>query len=324
VKAIQNTIIFILLTGILAYAIVTKLGEKEAIHIDRVEKIEYENINIEMPDEFFFCGDEVPLTEPDILERLDRELHSNVFFHSHTFLVMKRANRWFPQMEKILKKHGLPEDLKYLVVAESSLSNVVSPAKAVGFWQILKVTGEQYGLEINDEVDERYDPIKSTEVACRYFKQAYKDLGNWTLVAASYNRGISGIKRALKKQRVDSYYDLALNSETARYVFRAMAFKEVFENRRKYKFNPERRHLYEEEPTRRMEVTESIPDLVDFAMQQGITYKELILHNPWLRSYSLTIKKPGASYMLKIPLNSNNPENQIIEQELDVQEEETS
>ncbi|MDW7695261.1 lytic transglycosylase domain-containing protein [Flammeovirgaceae bacterium SG7u.111] len=300
-KNLQNIIIFVLVIGIVAYALLDKLESKKASIINQEVKYEYETFNIELPKEFYFCGEEVPLTEPDISEKLDRELHSNVFFHSHTFLVLKRANRWFPKIEAILAKHGLPDDLKYLVVTESSLSNVVSPVGATGFWQIMPVTGKEFGLEINKEVDERYDPIKSTEVACRYMKQAYKKFGSWTLVAASYNMGISGVSRQLKKQKVSSYYDLALNSETARYVFRAMAIKEIFENQEKYKFELKGKQLYYEEEVQEVEVSQNINSLVDFALSLGINYKLLKLHNPWLVGNKLTIKQKGQTYKLKIP-----------------------
>jgi len=288
--------------GLVLYTIYRELQEKETFStsINAEEKIDREAFNITLPEEFYFCGEAVPLNEPDVRERLDKELHRNVFFHSNTFLLLKRANRWLPEISKVMEGYGLPDDLKYLVIIESALTNVTSPAGAVGFWQIMETTGKEFGLTINQEVDERYDPIKSTHVACRYFKQAYKRFGSWTLAAASYNRGMAGIERALEKQRVDSFYDLQLNSETAHYVFRAMAIKEIFENPGKYQYDLQAGQLYYPEKARTVEVTESIPDLVSFALQQGINYKLLKLHNPWLRSERLSVPE-GKTFTLKIP-----------------------
>jgi hypothetical protein len=213
---------------------------------------------------------------------------------------MKRANRWLPQIEKILKEHDIPEDFKYLPLIESGLLNDISPKNAVGYWQILKSAGKENGLEITDEVDERYDPLKATEAACKYIKQAYRKFGNWTLVAASYNRGMSGLGRAIENQQVDSYYDLYLNEETSRYVFRILAIKEIVQNPLRYGFRVDAKHLYEEEPLRYIEVDESIRDLVTFAKQHKTNYKLIKRHNPWLRDDRLTVKN-GRQYRIAIP-----------------------
>lgn len=257
-------------------------------------------ISFSVPTEMTFAGEPVPLSIPDVHERLDKELQINCYLHSNTIFLMKRANRWFPQMEKILEEYGIPEDFKYLPLIESNLLNVISYKDAVGYWQILKASGKELGLEITDEVDERYDPIKATEAACKYLKRSYKKFGSWTMVAASYNRGMGGVERALENQRESSYYDLYLNDETSRYVFRILAIKEIAENPLRYGFaiNPD--HLYKPESLRYVEVDETIKDLVVFAKEHGTNYKLLKRHNPWLREDRLTIKK-GKKYNIAIP-----------------------
>ncbi len=257
-------------------------------------------ISFPVPREITFAGEPVPLSIPDVHERLDKELQINCYLHSNTIFLIKRANRWFPQMEEILKKHGIPEDFKYLPLIESNLMNVISYKDAVGYWQILKDSGQELGLEITKEVDERYDPLKATEAACLYLKRSYRKFGNWTMVAASYNRGMGGVERALENQNEKSYYDLYLNDETSRYVFRILAIKEIAENPLRYGFaiNPD--HLYKPEPLRYVEVDETIKDLVVFAKKHGTNYKLLKRHNPWLREDRLTIRK-GKKYSIAIP-----------------------
>ncbi|MDV3307594.1 MAG: lytic transglycosylase domain-containing protein [Cyclobacteriaceae bacterium] len=257
-------------------------------------------VSFDVPEGITFAGESVPLDIPDVRERLDKELQINVYFHSNTIFLIKRANRWLPQIEKILKQYGIPEDFMYLPLIESNLLNAVSPKHAVGYWQILEDSGRELGLEISREVDERYDPLKSTEAACKYLRRAYQKFGNWTIVAASYNRGMAGIQRALDEQKVDSYYDLYLNEETSRYVFRILAIKEIIRNPEKYGFYIRQKHLYKEEPLRYVEVNETIRDLVDFAKDHGTNYKLLKRHNPWLREEKLTVKK-GKSYLIALP-----------------------
>jgi membrane-bound lytic murein transglycosylase D len=258
-------------------------------------------ITFDLPDKLNFAGEEVPLHLTDVHERVDKELHINTYWHNNTIFLMKRANRWLPQIQEILRKHNIPDDFKYLPLIESGLMNDVSPKEAVGFWQILKSAGKENGLEITDEVDERYDPLKATEAACRYLKTSYKKFGNWTVVAASYNRGMGGMERALENQKVDSYYDLFLNDETSRYVFRIIACKEIIENPSRYGFKINPRHLYQPEQLRYVEVHESIKDLVDFAKKHGTNYKLLKRHNPWLRDDKLTVKK-GKVYKIAFPV----------------------
>lgn len=257
-------------------------------------------ISFDVPNVMTFAGERVPLDVPDVHERLDKELQINTYLHSNTIFLMKRANRWLPQMEEILKKYDIPEDFKYLPLIESNLMNVTSHKDAVGYWQILKTSGQELGLEITDEVDERYDPLKATEAACKYLKRAYRKFGSWTMVAASYNRGMGGIDRALEDQDVDSYYDLYLNDETSRYVFRILAIKEIVEHPLRYGFRVDPNHLYKEEPLKYVEVDETITDLVRFARQQGTNYKLVKRHNPWLRDNRLTVKK-GKRYHIALP-----------------------
>ena len=257
-------------------------------------------VSFDIPEKISFANESVPLNIPDVHERLDKELQINCYLHSNTIFLIKRAHRWLPQMEKILKKYNIPDDFKYLPLIESNLLNVTSPRDAVGYWQILESSGKELGLEINKEVDERYDPLKATEAACKYLRTAYNKFGDWALVAASYNRGMGGIQRALDDQRVDSYYDLYLNDETSRYVFRILAIKEIINNPTKYGFRINPRHLYEEEPLRYVDVRETIKDLIDFSRSQGINYKLLKRHNPWLRQEKLTVKR-GEHYRIALP-----------------------
>jgi membrane-bound lytic murein transglycosylase D len=257
-------------------------------------------VSYDLPERLSFAGEEVPLHITDVRERFDKELQINVYLHSSTLFLIKRANRWLPAIEEILKADSIPVDFKYLPLIESSLLNATSPKEAVGYWQILAASGKELGLEISKEVDERYDPIKSTKAACKYLKKAYRKFGNWTLVAASYNRGMKGMQNELDEQRVDNYYDLYLNDETSRYVFRILAIKEIVENPDRYGFKIKKEHLYHPEPLKFIDVDESIHDLVLFAQDQGTNYKILKRHNPWLRQNRLNVKK-GKTYRIALP-----------------------
>ena len=251
------------------------------------------------PTELSFASEPVPLTIFDVRERMDRELMVNVYWQSQTLLLIKRAHRWFPVMEPILKKNNVPDDFKYLSVAESGLTNVVSPANAVGFWQFVEATGKTHGLEINDEVDERYSIERSTEAACNYFNNAYAQFGSWALVAASYNMGTTGLDKQIEKQKVRNYYDLLLNDETFRYVFRILAIKEVFTHPVQYGFYFRLQDLYAPFENTIVTVDSSISDLADFSIQNKINYKTLKLLNPWLRQNYLT-NKDRKKYSIKI------------------------
>lgn len=298
----------IILFGYISYKEWSSKPSRDKISDNGVFEVQYLNspdqrlpaVSFSVPSKMSFADEPVPLHIPDVHERLDKELQINCYLHSNTIFLMKRANRWFPQMQKIMEEYGIPEDFKYLPLIESNLMNVISHRDAVGYWQILKSSGQELDLEITDEVDERYDPLKATEAACKYLKKAYKKFGNWTMVAASYNRGISGMQRALDDQSVDSYYDLYLNDETSRYVFRILAIKEIAENPLRYGFHIEPDHLYKQEPLKYIEVDESVKDLVNFAKTQGTNYKLLKRHNPWLREGKLTVKK-GKSYRIALP-----------------------
>jgi len=298
----------IILFGYITYNEVSTRTTEHAISDEGVYEVPFAEseqqrlpaVSFDVPAEMTFAGEAVPLSIPDVHERLDKELQINCYLHSNTIFLIKRAHRWLPQMQKILEKHGIPQDFKYLPLIESNLLNVVSPRDAVGYWQILKTSGKELNLEITDEVDERYDPLKATEAACKYLKKAYQKFGSWTMVAASYNRGMGGIERALEDQQEKSYYDLYLNDETSRYVFRILAIKEIAEHPLRYGFKIDPAHLYDEEPLKYIEVTESIKDLVSFAKAQGTNYKLLKRHNPWLREDRLTVKR-GERYRIALP-----------------------
>ena len=256
------------------------------------------------PDALNFAGEGVPLYSSEIWERFDNELLRNVYFQSNTLLYFKKANKYFPIIEPILKEYGIPDDFKYLAIIESGLENVVSPSGAAGFWQIMKKTAKEYDLEINDDVDERYNLEKSTIAACNYLNDAYQQFGEWTIAAASYNMGRAGISRRLKEQRVENYYDLYLNTETARYIFRILAIKEILQNPQKYGFTFIKKDLYMMPNYLIIEIDSSITNLYDFADSQNINYKLLKKSNPWLRSSSLknTFNK---TYKIKIPSDSS-------------------
>ncbi len=254
-----------------------------------------------IPNKVSFAGEEMPLHRFDVKEALDRELLSNAYFHSQTIRYIKMAPRYFPIIEPILKKNGIPNDFKYLAVAESGFNpRAVSPARAVGFWQLLEGTATDYGLEINSEVDERYHIEKATNAACAYLKDAYKKFGTWTLVAAAYNRGMTGIQRQMDKQEQEDYYDLLITTETARYVYRIVALKLILENPEKYNFYISDDEKYPIIPTKEVEITGSVSSFSDFAKKQEISYKVLKDFNPWLRENELTYSG-RKRYWVKIP-----------------------
>lgn len=255
---------------------------------------------LKISDDLTFAGDNVPVERFDVRESLDRELLVNTYWHSNTFQSIKRANRYFPVIERILKKNGLPDDLKYIAVAESNLKNAVSPAGARGIWQFMESTAQSYGLEVNYFVDERYHVVKATEAACEYFKDCYKRYKDWALVAAAYNAGQGRINSELEQQKVDSYYDLLLNPETARYVYRVIAIKLVMSDPKAFGFNFEEDDLYPVIPTYKIKVDTEIDNLVYFAHKYSINYKILKLLNPWLRRSELP-NKSGKTYYIEVP-----------------------
>lgn len=264
------------------------------------EEPSYKVYALELPDSLSFAGEIVPLHSPDLKERLDRELLVNTYWQSNMMLLLKRANKYFPTIEKILKEEGVPTDLKYLSVIESGLENVISPAGAKGFWQIMRTTGREYGLEVNSNVDERYHIVSSTRMAAQYLKKAKDKFGSWTLAAASYNRGMSGIQRNLNVQEVESYFDLLLGKETSRYVFRILAVKEIIENPSKYGYVFDNTDLYYSVPVRYHGLDTAISNLTSFAQKMGINYKVLKIHNPWLLQNHLN-NKSRKYYEIAIP-----------------------
>ena len=261
---------------------------------------DYNVYAIPIPDDLNFAGEKMPLEDPDILERMDRELLVNTYWQSNGLLMFKRAEKYFPIIEPILKKNGIPEDFKYLAVIESGLTNAVSPAGARGVWQIMPATGRENGLEINSNVDERYHLEMATEVACKYLLKSKQDLGSWTLAAAAYNAGNAGVSRRLEEQDVKDYYDLLLGEETGRYIFRIVALKEILSHPKKYGFNFTSEDLYKTIPTYKVEVDTAVTDFTKFAQRYGINYKILKIHNPWLREPKLN-NSSRKKYFIEIP-----------------------
>lgn len=259
--------------------------------------------SVEVPDAVEFAGEKIDLTRYDMHERYDREINGFTYLHSTTMLLIKRANRFFPVIEPILKKNGIPDDFKYLCVIESNLDpRIVSSAGAAGLWQFMKNTAPSYGLEVSAEVDERYSVEKATEAACRYFKEAYAKYGSWSSVALSYNAGQGRISGELQKQQADDGLDLWLVEETSRYYYRMLAIKQVFENPYRYGFVITADQLYKPLKFREVIVTESVSDLAAFAKEQGVNYAQLKDCNVWLRDRKLTISaKSQKSYTILIP-----------------------
>lgn len=254
----------------------------------------------EIPNEVYLFGEKVPLENFEVYERLDRELVVNTYWHSSTILALKRAARWFPVIEPILKKNNVPVDFKYLAVAESNLENVVSPAGATGFWQFIKSAATEYGLEVNEEVDERYHVEKSTEAACKYIKDAYSKFGSWTMAAAAYNAGLNGISKWSSIQKTNIYYNLTLGVETSRYIARVAAIKIIMENPQKYGYYLNENDFYKPLKFTEVILDSSVTDFADYAASLGINYKTLKLYNPWLRDNKLKVKN-GVTYKIKIP-----------------------
>lgn len=255
---------------------------------------------VSIPDSATFAGEPVPMDIFYVREQFDRELTVNTYWHSSTILNIKRAARWFPVIEPILAKNGIPKDFKYLALIESGLLNVISPSGATGFWQFLEKTGKEYGLTINKEVDERYHVAKATEAACAYLNKSYIKFGNWTLVASSYNAGQSRIDETIDKQQVRNYYHMFLNDETSRFVFRILALKSIYENPIKYGFKIAEGDLYDPLEYKTVKVKESISDLPAFARGHRTTYRMLKELNPWLRSDKLTVRH-GEEFEIAIP-----------------------
>ncbi|MBC8150502.1 MAG: lytic transglycosylase domain-containing protein [Bacteroidetes bacterium] len=253
-----------------------------------------------IPEYLFLAGEQVPTESFSVREKLDRELIINTYGHSSSILYLKRASRWFPLIEPILEEHGIPNDFKYLAVIESGLTQAVSPAGASGFWQFMKKTAPEYELEVTSTVDERYHVEKSTHAACQYLLESYEKFGNWGLAAASYNMGMTGVEHRLEAQGVDSYWELHLNSETGRYVYRLLAVKEVLSHPETYGFQLTENDLYLPHEVRKVAITASIENLSEFALKNGSNYRELKELNPWLIKDSF-VASPGKTYTVYFP-----------------------
>ena len=273
-----------------------------AISNDNKNKITHEGTPNYFPSSIDFAGENTPLNVSDVRERFERELLINANLDATTLLIIKRANRAFSVIEPILKQNNIPDDFKYLAVIESGLINAVSPSGARGVWQFMPETAKEKGMEVNDIIDERYHLEKATQAACDYLIKAKEKFGTWTMAAASYNGGMSGVSKQIDIQKVTNYYDLLLNDETSRYVFRILALKEIMQNPEKFGFLVEKQDLYFALPTKKIEVDSTISDLASFAIQQGVNYKILKIHNPWLRDKKLDnpIRK---KYIIEIPLS---------------------
>lgn len=260
-----------------------------------------------IPKSMLFFGKRINLVDEDIRERLDREIITNVFFQSSTTFALKRANRYFPEIERILEDENVPEDFKYLAVIESNLSEVTSPVGANGFWQFMPFTAKEYGLVINDEVDERLNLSKSTHAACTFIKNAHQLFGDWVNACASYNRGIGGLQSDMKWQNTDHYFDTELNNETGRYVFRIMAMKLIMENPQKYGFDIPKSQLYNPLNVQVIKLEKEILNLAEWAKNKGYNLKIVRKLNPWLISNKLTIHP--SDFSIKLPSKNENLKN---------------
>ncbi|MCF8361637.1 MAG: lytic transglycosylase domain-containing protein [Prolixibacteraceae bacterium] len=297
------SIVAIIITGLLfsSYSALNPETDPDKLPAEKKKQIRQEVTPPPIPDKLIFAGEPVPLDNFDVRESLDRELLVNTYFHSQTLRFMKLAPRYFHIIEPILKENNIPDDFKYLALAESGFNpKAISPAGAVGIWQFLKHTARDYGLEVNNEVDERYNIEKSTVAACDYLHESYEKYGNWTTVAASYNAGRRGIDREIERQKETHYYNLLLNPETGRYVFRILALKTIMEKPEGYGFYFKNKDLYPIIPTKKVEVDTSVENFSDFAQEHDTNYKILKYFNPWLRDTTL-VNPEGKTYEIIIP-----------------------
>lgn len=283
----------------------TDVQETEASPVQLTDSLSQEvvlskSFSMPIPDEITFCGEKVPLNLYYVRESFERELLTNSYLHSSTIQNIKRAHRIFPVIEPILKANNIPDDIKYLAVAESNLMNVVSSAKAAGIWQFMKETAQLYHLEVNGDIDERYNLEKSTEAACAYLQKMYQKYGSWATAAASYNMGPGNLDKVIAKQKDSCYFNLNMNAETARYVYRIVAIKTIFENPQQYGFYLKNSEMFPLIPTTTIEMDTTIANLTDFALSHNISYRVLREFNPWLRSYTMPDKSRKV-YKILIP-----------------------
>lgn len=286
-KKIIYGVLGLLLLGNLFLLISTTTKNENSISFQMINSVVKNKV-------YEFAGEAVPMEDPEVFERLDRELASNVYWQGNTLQILKLSERYFPIIEPILKENGIPDDFKYLAVAESGLRHVTSPAGAASTWQIMKTTGREYGLIIDDEIDERYNIEKSTRAACKYLNSAYLKYGNWTLAAASYNMGMAGLQGKINEQLEDNYYNLWLNQETSRYVFRLIAYKEILQNPKAYgyiySFGVD---AYPPLNSEQKFIQLPVYDLALWAKDNGTNYKMIRHLNPWIRGNKITtIKSP--------------------------------
>jgi hypothetical protein len=273
-----------------------------AISKEHKNQITHEGTPKYFPTSVDFAGEKTPLNLYDVRERFDKELLINANLDATTLLIIKRANRSFSIIEPILKQNGIPDDFKYLAVIESGLTNAISPSGARGFWQFMPDTAKEKGMEISETIDERYHLEKATQAACDYLLKAKEKFGTWTMAAASFNVGMTGISKQIDIQKVTNYYDLLLNDETSRYVFRILALKVIMQHPEKFGFLIEPHELYTLLPTKKVQIDSTITDLANFAIQQGVNYKILKIHNPWLRDKKLD-NPSKKKYIIEIPLS---------------------
>jgi hypothetical protein len=286
---------------IAAFAFSDHDANNDLLEVKRDGRLQYKWYVPELPKSISFAGEAVPLDRWEVRERLDRELLTNYYMHGSLLYILKLSTRYFPQLEARLKANGIPEDFKYLCVAESSLQHLTSSAGAESFWQFLSGTGKEYGLEIDDDVDERYDVDKATDAACKYFRNAYEKFGSWTAAAASYNCGMGGYNSHASFQGSENFYDLILPEETNRYIFRILALKYLISGAKSMGFILQPHDRYQPIAQRSITVSESIPNLAEWAKLQGSSYKYLKILNPWLRARSLSVKG-GKTYEIALPL----------------------
>lgn len=262
--------------------------------------IEFNVYPLQLPNQMTFAGEQVPLSDFEVRERIDRELMVNTYWHSNTLRLIKLSHRFFPVIEKILAEKGIPDDFKYIALAESGLENVTSSAGAKGYWQFLKSTATSYGLEVNSEVDERYHIEKSTRAACKYIEKSKSKFGSYTMAAASYNMGVNGLQKQVDRQHNIHYYDLLLNTETSRYIPRVLALKEIVQNPQLYGFKIDDSEKYPPVPYSEISINGPVDDLAAFAFKNQMNYKLLKFYNPWLRDNKLT-NKSRKTYRIKVP-----------------------